>query len=696
MNHGGGDDGAPGAGAFGSKQAATSWIQDVIPYGIFTTDRDLRIKSWNEWLVSHSGLRPQDVIGRLLQEVFPELEPRRLMSRYARALEGEVSILSAALHKHLLPFPVTVSGSDLPNMLQTARIAPFPEGGRISGSITIIEDVTQREYQAGILHRQQAMDRLLSDSLATLIQANDPSQEMKKIFSAVSVALGLDCYACYYLAGDRQTLSLQSSLGLSPRQKEVVSVLQLTEADRQLLLDSSDPSFLEIDGHSKALRTLGVRSLCTFPLAVGERIIGMLAFGSHMRDAIAAADSGVVARIAKYVAIALDRARRERETVAASRAKDDFLAALSHELRTPLNPVLLVASDAATNTEFSDEAREVFHMIEKNALLEARLIDDLLDLTRIANGKLALDMQLIDLLAVVRDAIETVRPDITERKQSITLEIDVGNSRVLGDVDRLRQVFWNIVKNAVKFTPVGGQITVTSSTDAARNEIRVTFLDSGIGMDPAEIERVFGAFAQGDHAEGGRSHRFGGLGLGLAISRRLVEMHSGRIEAFSEGKGRGSSFTVHLPLAVVDNSSDGAGVADAERVSPFDSHSPFAPVRRILLVEDHESTRQTLARLLERRGFEVVATDSMSSALEAAAKGRFNLVLSDIGLPDGDGFALMRQLVELHHLRGIALTGYGMEADVLRSNEAGFIAHITKPISARTLDRALEQAFAVS
>jgi CheY-like chemotaxis protein len=237
---------------------------------------------------------------------------------------------------------------------------------------------------------------------------------------------------------------------------------------------------------------------------------------------------------------------------------------------------------------------------------------------------------------------------------------------------------------------------VTSSTDTERNEIRVAFADSGIGMNEAEIERVFGAFAQGDHAEGGRSHRFGGLGLGLAISRRLIEMHSGRIEAFSAGKGQGSSFTVHLPLAVVDVSSAAGGATDAVGVSAFDSQSPFAPVRRILLVEDHESTRQTLVRLLERRGFEVVPADSVSSALEAAANGRFNLVLSDIGLPDGDGFTLMRQLVELHHLRGIALTGYGMEADVLRSNEAGFIAHITKPISARTLDRALDQAFAVT
>jgi PAS domain S-box-containing protein len=675
-----------------AQQALASWIQEIVPYGIFTTDLDLRITSWNEWLVSHSGLVSEKVIGRRLTDVYPELGPRRLEERYARALDGEVSMLSCALHRYLLPLPVTVSESGLPHMLQTARIAPLLQRETVVGTITMIEDVTQREFQAGILQRRQELDRLLSSALASLLLSNEPANEMPGIFATVSPALGLDAYVCYLVQNDQSSLRLCASSGFSPKQRESIATLPLSDEDRQAALSGTPGSTALLEAHAVTLRSMGLHGQCTFPLVAGDRLLGLATFGSFHRDAISSADANVLARISRYVAIALDRANRERETVAASRAKDDFLAALSHELRTPLNPVLLIASDAATDPEFPERAREAFRVIERNALLEARLIDDLLDLTRIERGKLSLDVQAVDVHAVLRDALETVRPDIVEQELKLEVSLHASASNVVADTGRLQQVFWNVVKNAVKFTPRGGKILVGSRSDQANGQIVIEVTDTGIGMGPKELARVFGAFMQGDHAEQGRSHRFGGLGLGLAISRKLIELHGGRIFASSGGKDRGSTFTIALPLKTAV-----APMVRGSEPSPVkrETETPFLKNAgsRILLVEDHEATRNALVQILRQRGFKVFAAASSTAALHMAASEPFDLVLSDIGLPDGDGYALMQKLRDTYGLKGIALSGYGMEADLARSKDAGFLAHLTKPINVAILDRMLESAF---
>jgi len=278
---------------------------------------------------------------------------------------------------------------------------------------------------------------------------------------------------------------------------------------------------------------------------------------------------------------------------------------------------------------------------------------------------------------------------------SVTLEVglEAGQSTLLGDSGRLHQVFWNILKNAIKFTPRGGRVRVRTVQLTASNEIQIQISDTGIGLTETEIARIFEAFSQGEHAVHGRSHRFGGLGLGLAISRSLVHLHSGQIEAASEGRDRGSTFTVRLPLhKPAETPRPGPNGARPGGAEPKDKGTKRAG--RILLVEDHEPTRSPLTQLLVRRGFDVVAVGTLSAALEAAAREPFDLVLSDIGLPDGDGFALMRTLREQRDVIGIALTGYGMERDVAQSTDAGFVSHLTKPISVAVLDRALAEAFA--
>ncbi|HEU5395926.1 MAG TPA: response regulator [Verrucomicrobiae bacterium] len=378
---------------------------------------------------------------------------------------------------------------------------------------------------------------------------------------------------------------------------------------------------------------------------------------------------------------------RTSELLAASRAKDDFLATLSHELRTPLNPVLLLASDAANNHELPPGVRAEFNTIRKNVELEARLIDDLLDLTRITRGKVILEKKFLDAHKVLQDAIETVRPEIETKKIHLTLKLSAPRCTVFGDAVRLQQIFWNLLKNAIKFTPDGGTVEVeTAAEDEARLLVKIT--DTGIGMNGEEIANVFNAFARGDSMSNG--HRFGGLGLGLAISQKLIEFHSGQIRAESPGRGQGATFTLELPLA------QNAPSPETPKSDGADDKAPAKEIKqnglRILLVEDHEPTRSTLAHLLVRRRHKVAAAASVAEARNLARTEQFDLLISDIGLPDGNGYDLMAELRKLAHIRGIALTGYGMEQDIARSQDVGFVAHLTKPVRIQSLEEAIVEA----
>ena len=402
--------------------------------------------------------------------------------------------------------------------------------------------------------------------------------------------------------------------------------------------------------------------------------------------------SGIVAVIADITA--RKRAEREMaaardEAMAASRTKDDFLAALSHELRTPLSPVLLIASASAADESLPEPVREDFTTIAKNALLEARLIDDLLDLTRISRGKMNLDLKRVDVHTVLQDALATVAPDLKEKGQTLTVTWGSPPPVALADSARLQQVFWNVIKNAIKFTPEGGDVRVETRVSAGGKELAVTVIDSGIGMTAPEIERVFQPFAQGDHAATPGAHRFGGLGLGLAISRMLMQLHAGQVEAFSAGRGQGSTFVITLPLAPLLPPEEIA----AERAGKSGGAAPEGARDPILLIEDHEATRSVLTNLLNQRGHRTIPAGSMAEALKLAETRKFEFVISDLGLPDGTGYALMKELGRRHGLQGIALSGYGMEQDLAQSREAGFLGHLTKPVTFWTIEKAIGEFY---
>ena len=369
----------------------------------------------------------------------------------------------------------------------------------------------------------------------------------------------------------------------------------------------------------------------------------------------------------------------------ASHAKDHFLAVLSHELRTPLTPVLTTADILARDLELPERYREDVAMIRRNVEVEARLIDDLLDVTRIARGKIELDRRPADLREIIQRAVEVCRADIESRQLQFSLDPGSASSYPIhADAARLQQVFWNLLKNAVKFTLPGGSVQVRCRPDGDEH-VLAEVIDSGEGIDPSLLPHIFKPFEQGGRET---TRQFGGLGLGLTITRGLVEMHDGTIWAHSDGRGRGATFRVRLPLLK-------ASELGADAVSPADNSAPALAAAprpaRILLVEDHPDTARIMRRLLMLDGHEVQTAGDIATALDLAGdNGRFDLLISDLGLPDGSGVDLMRELRSRgNRIPAIALSGYGQEEDLRRTHEAGFAAHLTKPTSPDRLAEAI-------
>jgi signal transduction histidine kinase len=375
-------------------------------------------------------------------------------------------------------------------------------------------------------------------------------------------------------------------------------------------------------------------------------------------------------------------ARAEAE--AANKAKDRFLAMLSHELRTPLTPILFASTILSQDVSVPNHIRNELRIIARNVELEARLIDDLLDLTQITQGKLNLTFETADAHDVLRSALEICSNEISAKKLTVQLALEAPGHRLRADAVRLQQVFWNLLKNAVKFTPRGGQITLRSSNPQS-SWFRLEVIDSGIGIAPDILPRIYNPFEQADSAGGG------GLGLGLTISKAIVELHEGRILASSDGVGHGARFVVELPKV---NSISAR--PSSEQTGPAPSVSKptenAAPHSRILLVDDHLDSLRPMQLFLETSGYEVTTAESVQAALRIAAQEEFDLLVSDIGLPDGSGEDLIRQLQDNgHKLPSIALSGYGMEQDLARSRAAGFQVHLTKPVSPQHLQTTINQ-----
>jgi PAS domain S-box-containing protein len=370
-------------------------------------------------------------------------------------------------------------------------------------------------------------------------------------------------------------------------------------------------------------------------------------------------------------------ARRDAEQ--ANKAKDQFIAMVSHELRTPLTPVVMGLAAMDMDPDLPQDFREDLAMIRRNVAIETKLIDDLLDLTSMVNGKFRLDVKQTGIHELLREVTKIVGVDIQGKGQTLTVDLAADDDTVAGDAVRLQQVFWNILKNAVKFTPCGGEICLRTF-NLKPGTVTIEVQDAGVGIAQEALDNIFAPFEQ---AHMGIRSQFGGLGVGLTIGKAIVDLHGGSIRAESRGIGKGARFRVELP--------------GTRRLEDSPTKAPRAAAKignsiRVLIVDDHEDTLHVLRRLLEKIGYSLATAGSATAALHYAAENDFDVLVSDLGLPDISGHELVRQIKKIRNVPAVAVSGFGTRADILKSREAGFYAHLTKPVDFELLHTTIQQA----
>jgi two-component system CheB/CheR fusion protein len=521
--------------------------------------------------------------------------------------------------------------------------APLTCDGRVAGAVVTFSDVTQRRQAERALRETNALLSAVIDGTSDAVFVKDAAGRYVMLNRAGAAIVGR---------------AMDQVLGRDDRDLfDAATAERIMAADRQIMAtgvsSTIEHDYAPLGGPPITLQT----SKGPYRDGAGN-VVGVLGIARDVTRRKRAEDS-------------LKEAKEQAE--AASRAKDKFMAVLSHELRSPLAPVLALASAWERDATVPAELRDDLAVIRRNVELEVRLIDDLLDMTRIARGKLRLAAEPVDAQALLRHAARTCPADELARKRlELTTDLRASRPFVHADAARFHQVLWNLLNNAIKFTPDGGRITVRT-WDASPAALAVEVADTGIGIERDLLPRIFDAFEQGADEV---THRFGGLGLGLAICKALVTAMGGEIGAASDGPGKGATFRVLLPTCEPPDTGhkpQAGGTAAAGR--------PGAPRRplRILLVEDHVDTSRAMIRLLGRIGHQVRTAGTIRAAVDAARAGPVDVVISDVGLPDGSGHDLMRMLRDLGPVRGIALSGYGTDDDVRKSHDAGFDTHLTKP-----------------
>ncbi len=467
-----------------------------------------------------------------------------------------------------------------------------------------------------------------------------------------------------------------------PEPGETHIALRVFETRRSELCENLTPQMIDEGfGEDAALiREIGARNFIAVPLISRDRILGALTLVNISDRPCSHSELSLAEELAQRAALALDNAalyhaadRARHEAEAANHAKDSFLAMLSHELRTPLTPVITSLINLESNSEVPDSMRHPLEVIRRNVELEARLIDDLLDLTRVGSGKIHLNPEVVDARSLLNNAIEICRPDIAAKKLELTLYSELETAFVRADPARLQQIFWNLLKNAVKFTPAGGiAVKLVGEVDG---RLKISVADTGLGISADFLPRIFKPFEQGSSA------KFGGLGLGLSITKALVDLHHGEIHVESEGIDKGATFTLYLPLTKAPDARP-----ETRNASPANDRAAI----NILLLEDNIDSNDSLTMLLQLRGYKVTSAYDVKSAIRHAQENDYDVLISDLGLPDGTAGEVMSIIAERSAGVGIAISGYGMEDDIKRSRSYGFTHHLVKPVEVGRLGTVLD------
>ena len=613
--------------------------------GIISTDLDGVIQTWNPAAHRILGYAASEVIGKNISILIPESaieEHDRVTVAIQRGQDFE-------------PWRTVRIRKDGRRIVVSMNMSPIhDEAGHIVGVSRIIRDLTakaeQDEYLASIVASSD--DAIISKSIDGIIRSWNRGAE--KIFG----------YSADEMIG-------QTMLTLMPAGRESEEAAILGRLARGERVDHFQTLRRHKDGHLIDV------SVTISPI--------------YGPDGAVIGASKVARDITAFKQLARERERllaseqaARQEAVQANRAKDEFLATLSHELRTPLNAIMGWAQILQLTPPSGDDLNRAMETIERNARAQTRLIDDLLDMSRIVSGQLLLDVETIDLQEMLRGSLESARP-IAE-PQGVTLEADIDDEpiNIRGDATRLQQVVWNLISNAMRHTPRGG--TVTVSLDRTDDRIRIAVADTGQGIPQDFLPRLFNRFTQ---ADGSATRRHGGLGLGLAIVRHLVEMHGGSVQADSPGEGQGATFTVELPFEHEFSDRQPNLLEQQMKSVVPSSRSIGIDLRgvRILVVDDEDDTRVLVRRLLEAAGARVSTAASANHALDVLKRERPHVLITDISMPEHDGYELLTRVRQLPDDQGgtipaLALTAYAGAEHRKRALATGFQAHITKPVDA--------------
>jgi hypothetical protein len=499
---------------------------------------------------------------------------------------------------------------------------------------------------------------------------------------------------------DPSKVQFARSLNWSADVSDPASAASVTRTAKSVLVPVITDQMIEAVGHGneqqlQLIRQLGLLSYICVPLIAHGRTLGALTLAtaeSHRQytdDDLRFAEA-----IAHRAALAVDNAQAYKAMQVADRLKDEFLATLSHELRTPLNAILGYARLLRTGSITAEKTPRALEIVERNAAALTQLVDDVLDVSRVISGKVRLNIQPVDLPNVVRTAVESLQPAVAAKGLRLQTVIDPQAAPISGDPDRLQQIVWNLVSNAVKFTPKGGRIQVRLERNDSQVDVVVS--DTGVGIKPEFLPHIFERFRQADSAT---TRQYGGLGLGLAIVRHLVELHGGTVEAASGGAGRGATFRVRLPVMILHPEP----AVDERRARVRIQRPVLAPTPgklgaiHVMAIDDDNDALSLVQEILELAGARVTTVDSGASALELLAAIRPDVVIADVGMPDIDGFELIRRIrrspdAQVRHIPAIALTAYARSADRVRALESGFEMHLSKPADPAELIAAIAAA----
>jgi PAS domain S-box-containing protein len=550
--------------------------------------------------------------------------------------------------------------------------------------LAITHDITDRKRADAAFRRHNELLKLLWEAAAVLLRTDQPDDMLRGLFAKIAGPLGLDSYFNFMVTDGGEALRLVSCAGIPESTARTLECLDFGQAVCGNValrkapivatgIQESDEPMVQL------VKGFGIRSYACNPLLAGDRLLGTLSFASRTRDRFEPEEVEFLETITQYVAVAYERVRLIDELRAQDRRKDEFLATLAHELRNPLAPIrngLQLIRLAGGNPATLAEARA---MMERQVIQMVRLVDDLLDVSRISRSRLELRREWVDLASIVTAAVETSRPIIESSQHELDVRLPDGPILLDADPIRLSQSVSNLLNNAAKYTEPGGRIALHASR--VGNEAIIRVRDNGIGIPAELLPRIFDMFVQ---VEKSLERSQGGLGIGLTLVERLIRMHGGSVEAASDGPGRGSEFTIRLPILVMPEGRD-EPAADGHGAAPV-------TVRRILVADDNRDSADSLAMILKLLGHHVITTYDGADAVAAAAAECPDVALLDLGMPRMDGYEVARILRTHPDCPGIhlvALTGWGQDEDRRRTIEAGFHAHLVKPADATTLQELL-------